>query len=685
MQHRPEIDGLRAVAVVPVILFHAGLSAFAGGFVGVDVFFVISGYLITGIIVAGQDKGRFTILGFYERRARRIIPALFVVMLCCLPFAWVWMLPAQMKSFGESIIAVCLFYSNVLFWQQSGYFAAAAELQPLLHTWSLAVEEQFYLVFPLVLMLIHRFGDRVRMAVVAGLAILSFLAAQFFLNGDPSGNFYLPFGRAWELFAGALVALVLLRHPQPRSSALSLLGLAMIALSVFLYDETTPFPSVYTLLPVIGTVLVVLCGGQGTATARLLSTPLLTGIGLISYSLYLWHQPLFAFARIRSLTEPSVWLMLGLAALSVPLAYLSWRFIETPVRTGRSGILASAPRILGATALSAAVLIAIGSFGRLDGGLAFRLPEEARLALAVEENPDPAMEACLFDKGQAKLDHPIKACRTPENGPIDTMLIGDSHAAGITGEALRAFSREGLNLYALSHSACVGFSGFVVSDKKYRERCNRFFTGIEAYIADAKIKTVIMLSRWSLYVDGNGFDNGEGGKEALKPTYVDLYDRRDAMGAQDDPARKKRVIDTYLADIRAYLDKGIDVVLVYPVPEAGWTVPNLLARAAMTGQTVEPLSTSAEVYAARNAAVIAAFDRLEHPRLRKVKPGSVFCDSLVKGRCVNSLSAGQIFYFDDDHLSNAGAGLLMPGIIDAVRSLKETAPAADAVSANTGF
>ncbi|KQS72735.1 hypothetical protein ASG39_03020 [Rhizobium sp. Leaf371] len=669
MQHRPEIDGLRAVAVVPVILFHAGVAWFSGGYVGVDVFFVISGYLITTIIATAQDKGAFTILGFYERRARRIMPVLFTVILCCLPFAWAWMLPAQMTSFAESIIAVCLFVSNVLFWQESGYFAAAAEKQPLLHTWSLAVEEQYYVVFPLLLMGLHRYGARVRFATVLLAALVSFALAVYGAVAFPNAAFYLPHTRAWELLAGSLCALLLLKRPQPGNNVLSLIGIVAVLAGMFLYDEGTPFPSAWTVAPVGGTALIILFAGPGTLVHRCLSLRLLTGIGLISYSLYLWHQPLFAFARIRSLTEPTPLVMTILTIAAVLLAILSWRFVETPFRTGRITLLASGPRILGATAAVAAILMAIGAVGRLDEGLAFRLPPEALAALDVQAHPDPAMATCLFDKGEATLPHPVRACMTPDIDKSDTIMIGDSHAGAITGEALRAFTAAGLDLYALSHSSCAGFSGLVVSNAKYRLRCNSFFKGVEDYIAANDIRTIIMVSRWSLYLDGTAFDNGEGGIEALKPTYADLYARRDDMGGETDPARKDRVLAAFLADIRAYLDHGYNVVLVYPIPEAGWNVPDLLARAAMTGTDVEPLGTSADRYRARNAAVIAAFDTLEHPRLVKIRPDAIFCDSFVAARCVNSLSTDRIFYFDDDHLSDAGAALLMQPIIDAVRHL----------------
>jgi hypothetical protein len=180
---------------------------------------------------------------------------------------------------------------------------------------------------------------------------------------------------------------------------------------------------------------------------------------------------------------------------------------------------------------------------------------------------------------------------------------------------------------------------------------------------------VVMISRWSLYIDGTAFDNGEGGVEALKPTYADLYDRRDDMGSEADPARKQRVLDAYVADIKAYLDRGVNVVLVYPIPEAGWNVPDLLARAAMTSTDVEPLSTSYDRYRQRNAAVLAAFDALDAPGLVKVKPADVFCNRFVTGRCVNSLSTDRIFYFDDDHLSSTGAAMILPAIMDAVRGL----------------
>lgn len=211
MRYRAEVDGLRSIAVVPVILFHAGLSVFSGGYVGVDVFFVISGYLITMILAQEIADGRFSLLRFYERRARRILPALFAVMLLCLPFAWMWMLHWEMLNFARSLVAVNLFASNVLFYMQAGYFAPSAEEFPLLHTWSLAVEEQFYIVFLLLLLVLWRFGRRSVMVIIGVLALLSLALCQWLITSQPDATFYLIHTRAWELFAGALVALWQLR------------------------------------------------------------------------------------------------------------------------------------------------------------------------------------------------------------------------------------------------------------------------------------------------------------------------------------------------------------------------------------------------------------------------------------------------------------------------------------------
>ncbi len=278
----------------------------SGGYVGVDVFFVISGYLITNIIITELDQQNFSILKFYERRARRIMPALFFVMLCCIPFAWMWMMPGQFKDFGQSFIAVSLFASNILFWNESGYFDAATEEKPFLHTWSLAVEEQYYMLFPIVLILLWRFGRQPVFYVVIGTAIASLLLSELSWRKFPEANFYLAPTRAWELFAGSICAFLQFGKSQKTSNILSALGLTLIVFAIFFYDEFTPFPSLYALAPVGGTALIILFGTSGTWVARLLSTKPFVGIGLISYSAYLWHQPLFAFARIRTIASGTI-------------------------------------------------------------------------------------------------------------------------------------------------------------------------------------------------------------------------------------------------------------------------------------------------------------------------------------------------------------------------------------------
>lgn len=337
LKYRPDIDGLRTLAVVPVILFHAGFHAFSGGFVGVDVFFVISGYLITSIILSELEQGRFSIISFYERRARRILPALFFVMLCCLPFSWLWLEPADMKDFSKSISKVTQFTSNIYFYRNSGYFDTATELKPLLHTWSLAVEEQYYLLFPLLLLLVKRFGKIWIGAVITLIAISSFLVAQYYSSTKPMAAFYLLHSRAWELMIGALVAFNytdhnINRHTQNHSQYGSLLGFLLICASIFLYEKSLPYPSFYTLAPTAGTALIIAFNTKNTLVSKILGSKPFVSIGLVSYGAYLWHQPLFAFFRHAFLDDVPIYAMLLLVVASFVLALLTWKFIERPFR-----------------------------------------------------------------------------------------------------------------------------------------------------------------------------------------------------------------------------------------------------------------------------------------------------------------------------------------------------------------
>ncbi|AXI40691.1 acyltransferase family protein [Sulfitobacter sp. SK011] len=336
MKYRPEIDGLRALAVLPVVLYHAGYEVFSGGFIGVDVFFVISGFLITTLIANDLDKSRFSIARFYERRARRILPALFLVMLVTIPFAWMWMMPNDLSEFLESLLATILFVSNFFFWDQTDYFDMAADLKPMLHTWSLAVEEQFYIIFPLVLISLWRFGRPMVLWTLVSLFLISFWLAQWGVRNDQPTAFFLLPARAWELIAGAFAGLYFRARPHfvmPRLGGFfAAIGLFLIILPVFTYDDQTPFPGASAVPPVLGSMLVIVFANDKSMIGKVLSMRLLVSVGLISYSLYLWHQPVFALVRHRfgnqSFDDHAVWLIF----LSFGLAVASLWVFERPFR-----------------------------------------------------------------------------------------------------------------------------------------------------------------------------------------------------------------------------------------------------------------------------------------------------------------------------------------------------------------
>jgi len=396
MQYRPEIDGLRAVAVVPVILFHVGFDAFSGGFVGVDVFFVISGFLITSLMLSDMGNERFSLLGFYGRRARRILPALFCVMMICLPLAWITMVPFQLYDFSQSLLATFAFSSNFLFYIETGYFEAEAELKPLLHTWSLAVEEQYYILFPLIMILIWRitkmFGQneskaagsnleasvkpvqsRWVMVFIFGLmASISLAWSQWAVNNSQTAAFYLLPSRGWEILAGSLAALCIYRGSRKNTAfslhieqLLSAFGFICILISIFLFDENTLFPGISAIIPVGGTVLVLLFALPGTLVHSLLSRPGLVAVGLVSYSAYLWHQPLIAYSRLYFGLDLTLVLRLALLVVTGVLSVLSWRFVETPIR--RRGAM-KLGRLVAISAVIVTTIVAFAFFGLRTNG-----------------------------------------------------------------------------------------------------------------------------------------------------------------------------------------------------------------------------------------------------------------------------------------------------------------------------
>ena len=457
MIYRREIDGLRALAVLPVILFHAGFSAFGGGFVGVDIFFVISGYLITSIILDEHYKRHFTFTDFYLRRARRILPALFLVIFVCFPFAWQWYLPIDMKEFSQSVIATTTFLSNFFFWLKTGYFDTEAELKPLLHTWSLAVEEQYYLIFPFLFICLLRFQKKHTFWLLSLLAIISLAYAQWLSAKNPSANFFLFPSRLWELLIGALIALSLFHQSKPFGSHdlrqfASVIGLILIVSSIVLYSSDTPYPSVYTLLPTCGTALIILFADKENLVGRILSSKAFVGIGILSYSAYLWHQPLLAFARYRTLGEVSIELVFALLVATFCLAYLSWRFVENPFRKGArvsNSLFIFLFLSLGISLILAAML------GHRTNGFVHRqsgkLPAEYFTQAQANRKFNYGIDNKLCISNEASL---CQVTAYTANGK-NILLLGDSHSSDFTNQFKIYATNNNLNAWQMSITGCA--------------------------------------------------------------------------------------------------------------------------------------------------------------------------------------------------------------------------------------
>ncbi len=660
MQYRRDIDGLRAVAVLPVILFHAGFTVFPGGFVGVDVFFVISGYLITRLILTDLDAGRFSLTYFYERRARRILPALFVMLAVSSVLAWITLMPRDMEAFARSLLGTGLFASNIVFWKEAGYFDTASHLKPLLHTWSLAIEEQFYIFFPLLLMLIWRRGRRFVVPILVVTFVLSLGLAQWGAVHKPNSAFYLLPTRAWELLVGVFCAFYLHRHPQPctGAGAGSALGLSMIVGAVIFFHDGMVWPGINALVPTLGTALVILYANPLTRTGRMLQAGPLVGLGLISYSAYLWHQPVFVFANYRNLTALSPLAMMGLVGLTLGLAWVSWRFVERPFRRRRA---IARPALFRLSMAGLVACVAAGFVGVQQKGLPdLRIPGDVAALAAYAYDDNPLRPRCF--SGPARPVSPDAACVLGKASAVRGALLGDSHSDAIAGRLHEGLAQQGVGLKHIWLNGCPPVPGLHLLHRPSSAQCQTFNDKVFARLAaDETLEYVVLAARFTVYLEGETYDNGEGGVEEPGSFATGQPGRQ--PDTYPEAERRADVARLYQRSVQTLLDAGKTVILVYPVPEQGWDVPMHMAKDLFYRDRLEDLSVSEAHFRARNARTIAAFDDLgAQARLFRVRPSDVFCDTFDAGRCAGSLG-GVPLYYDDDHLSHTGAAYLVPHVL----------------------
>jgi peptidoglycan/LPS O-acetylase OafA/YrhL len=651
MDYRREIDGLRAVAVIPVILYHAGFGTFAGGYVGVDVFFVISGYLITSIIVSDQRAGKFTLVNFYGRRARRLLPALFLVIFCTLPFAWFWMLPQDLKAFSDSVIAVSVFASNIYFYASTGYFETAAELKPLLHTWSLAVEEQYYLLFPVFLMLTWRLGTRWVVALLSIAAAVSLGAAQWGSTTNPSFAFFMLPTRGWEILLGALIALYLLPQRGAARSAnrsvrqsISVVGLLLILYAVFAFDRETPYPSFYTLLPTVGTGLIILFAAGDTIVGSILGSWILVGIGLISYSAYLWHQPLFAFARLRTLDEPGHVLLIALALASFGLAYFSWKYVEMPFR--RAHVI-TRKQVFAFGATCSLILITLGAIGSLGKGFKNRFDAAV---IAQLEPPSGTLSTC--NEHFAKTAG--ATCVLGDSAVAPTMaLIGDSHAMRLTKRLSEMLAERHQSAIAYAEGGCIPFLD--IGERTHNlgnDNCRDYVRSSYADIINNRsIERVVLFSEWSLYTEGVRY-----GSRHI--SYFSDAETR-ATGVQENLA----VFERGLQRTKIALENaGKKIIVVKSVPEYDASVPATLAKAMLLDSRIPPARLMThEKFALRNKLAEDAFSAANLGSWADVvEPVRLFCDQRY---CSYADARSNSLYEDDNHLSYLGSWIVVDEIL----------------------
>ena len=649
MHYRKEIDGLRAIAVIPVILFHAGIFGFSGGYIGVDIFFVISGYLITTIILDELSQNKFSIKNFYERRAKRILPALSAVLVVTTFLAFIFMPANLLKSYANSLMSVVTFTSNFHFFTTSGYFSTVSDQKPLLHTWSLAVEEQFYLFFPILLSYLWVKGKKQITKIIIILSMLSLLLAHFLaVKGYADANFYLIFSRAWELFAGALIALTSIQSVHIKNwqrESLGILGLMLIVYSICFFDDHTLFPSFYALVPIIGTVLIISFSTIDTLVGRFLGNRLFVGIGLISYSLYLWHQPFFAFLRLKSIGEPEPRLFFAAIFLTFLCALLSYQYVEKPFR--RKAVKASKARftILQYASISIVFFVVIGLIGVSQRGFQSRFGDSSYVQSI---KFSPKRKQCHYNGHN--FEQPKNSCQYFGKN-VTWATFGDSHTVEPAYALAKALEPKDTGLLHLSFSGCVPSLLFDVKDAGCTNWVNEAFSYLEA---NKSIEHVYLGFNYNGFLFGSHRNHYP--ELPNKDPSLLLTDQYSHLNAEE---TRELYWQGLSQMVERLITSGKIVYLQYPIPELPAHISTMLTPFSIFGGGLRynlHNTTTADYYYIRNQSILEKLDSLTYnEQLIAIKPFEILCHT---SHCP-AVNDSKSLYFDDGHLSVYGATRLI--------------------------
>ena len=647
LKYRPEIDGLRAVAVISVILFHANIIT--GGFLGVDIFFVISGYLISyQIINEIKQNGKFSFSNLYKRRVKRILPVLFVIKLITLILGIIFFNPSNLNDLASSAISSLFFISNLYFWDNSlDYNAQSAIFHPLLHTWSLSVEEQFYILFPLFLVFFH---EKRLMLVLISISIVSFICANILSLYYNSLNFYLIITRIWEFVFGFFAAHNHVYQKRTtfldkvNTNLIHSISILILVLCIFFYDKNLKHPSIFTLLPVLSTYFLINNQSNNSIIYKLLSIKPLIFIGLISYSLYLWHYPIFSFSQHLELIEGNFFKKILIGLTIILLSILSYYFIEKRFRTKKINF----KKILLFLIINFILIFIIANITLIKKGFPDRLPKILNnyfVSLETNKKKDCIIQGnCEFNFENNKKVY----------------LIGDSHMQTLANDLIDRIKDQNLSYFVSTRPWCFYFPNFeLVHKNSFKQTgCNKeYFSELKNRINTEEDSIIIFAGRLPVYLDGEFFDNEEGGKEGEKFPREFVSKNKDLTLEQ-----------SFTFELNKILNKN-KVILIYPIPEVGWRVPDKIMsnniKRLVFGVEYKDVTTSYNVYRKRTSSSFALLDKLEHKNLIRFYPHEIFCN---KSRCFTHDNYN-IYYNDDDHLSKYGAKLLNDSIINIITNL----------------